>query len=137
MFSRRYSPFTLLYYLLPTFILLSPLSWERLLRQQNYRQSFGSDSIYLDLKLEPASYALIKDKLSFQGVLATEESEENVSGYRMKSNGYIWYVFESKKGQFIGWLMSGKTGCEPELHYQLQSSNLKTKNGILRAGFCL
>ncbi len=135
--QRKFGPFTLIYYLLPSLILLSPLSWNRLLRQQNYRQTFGSDSVYLDLKLEPASYAVSKNKLAFEGVIATQDYEEPVTGYRMKSNGYTWYVFESKKGQFIGWLMNGKNGCEPELHYQMQINNFNVKNGILRAAFCL
>lgn len=135
--QSKFGPFTLIYYILPSLILLSPLSWNRLLRQQNYRQTFGSDSIYLDLKLEPASYAKNKNKQAFEGTIATSDYEEPVNGYRMKSNGYTWYVFESKKGQFIGWLMNGKKGCEPELHYQMQTGTLKANNGVLRAAFCL
>lgn len=107
------------------------------MRSDRHRQSFGNPSTYLDIELEPVSYEGAKDKSPFQGVLSTEAREEKIHGTRMQSNGYTWYVFETPHGQFIGWLMNGKKGCEPELHYQFQNHDRKMESGVLKAGFCL
>ncbi len=125
------------YNILPTLILLAPLSWGKLLKSQAYHESFGNPALFLDLELEKAAFGTLKEKSSFEGVFASQESEEKIRGYRMKKDGYTWYVFETKKGQFIGWLMSGNKGCEPELHYQFHRSDLKQQSGVLKAAFCL
>ncbi len=134
---RAMGPFTFIYYLLPTLILLAPLCWSRLLKSYDHHQAFGNPSTYLDLDLEPISFSEKKDRLGFTGVLSTDLLEEKIKGFRMKSNGYTWYVFESPTGQFIGWLMNGKKGCEPELHYQFQKHGKQAETGVLKAAFCL
>lgn len=130
----------LLAVLIPNFCLFYAYAWSSFQSLPQRREAFGAPDLYLDIKYSGYPNRQIKptefESVDFDGVLATNNSENPIKGRRIKVNGKVWYTFYLGENKFFGWLSPGAKGCEPELNYQLEREGHIVKKGSMRAGFC-
>lgn len=104
------------------------------------REAFGSNDLYLDVNYigipKKGSSDTSEEMHEFEGTLATDFSEHQIHGKKIKSKGVTWYAFSVGDQKFLGWLQPGQKSCEPNLQYKIELQGKVVKSGSLKAGFC-
>lgn len=104
------------------------------------REAFGSPDLYLDIRFVGFPQKNTNDKGTefhdFDGVLATDDAQNEVRGRKVIVSGVTWYTFYFGEKKFLGRLQPGKKGCEPQLQYQVEVQGQVVKSGSMKAGFC-
>lgn len=126
--------------LVPNFCLFYAYAWSAFQTLPEHREAFGASDLYLDIKYHGYPKRSIKspdpETVEFDGVLATDTAENQVKGRRFRVNGDTWYTFYLGEKKFLGWLVPGSKGCEPQLNYQLEQEGKVVQKGTMKAGFC-
>ncbi len=130
----------LLALMVPNFCLFYAYAWSGFQVLPERREAFGSPDLYLDIKYVGLHHRKVQSRdtetVEFDGILATDVSQNQVRGRRFKINGNTWYTFYLGENKFLGWLAHGEKGCEPQLRYQLEKAGKVIKKGTMKAGFC-
>lgn len=104
------------------------------------REAFGSSDLYLDIRFVGFPQKNTQEKGTeshdFDGVLATDNAQNEVRGRKVKVEGVTWYTFYFGDKKFLGRLQPGSSGCEPQLQYQVEHQGHVVKSGLMKAGFC-